>query len=43
VSYSVSPDAARTIAVDRRYLDTAEGAHNIDVVKVRIDSITRRE
>ncbi len=43
VSYSVSPDAARTIAVDRRYLDTAEGAHTIDVVKVRIDTITRRE
>jgi hypothetical protein len=43
VSYSVSPQAARTIAVDRQYLDTAEGAHNVDVVKVRVDSITRRD
>ncbi len=43
VRYSVSPDAARTIAVDRRYLDTADRAHTTDVVKVRIDTITRRE
>jgi hypothetical protein len=42
VSYIVSADAARTIAVDRRYLDTAEGADTVDVVKVRIDTITRR-
>ncbi len=43
VSYIVSPAAARTIAVDRRYLDTAGGAHSIDAVKVRIDTITRSE
>ena len=43
VNYIVSPEAARTIAVDRQYLDTGEGAHTVDVVKVRIDSITRRD
>src|ERR1700722_17279260 len=35
VNYTVSPDAARTIAVDRQYLDTAEGAHPADVVIVQ--------
>jgi hypothetical protein len=43
VSYSVAPEAARTIAVDRQYLDTAEGAHTVDTVKVRVDTITRRD
>jgi hypothetical protein len=43
VSYIVSPQAARTIAVDRQYLDTAEGAHDVDVVKVRVDRITRSD
>jgi hypothetical protein len=43
VSYIVAPEAARTIAVDRQYLDTAEGAHTVDVVKVRVDAITRRD
>src|SRR5271170_137913 len=43
VNYIVSPEAARTIAVDRQYLDTGEGAHTVDVVKVRTDSITRRD
>ncbi len=43
VSYIVSPEAARTIAVDRQYLDTGEGAHTVDVVKVRVDAITRRD
>jgi hypothetical protein len=43
VSYMVSPEAARTIAVDRQYLDTAEGAHTVDVVNVRVDAITRRD
>jgi hypothetical protein len=42
VNYTVSPDAARTIAVDRQYLDTAEGAHTVDIVNVRVDTITRR-
>ena len=40
VSYTVSPRAPRTIAVDRQYFDTAEGQHTTDVVKVRIDAIT---
>ena len=43
VSYIVAPEAARTIAVDRQYFDTAEGAHTVDVVKVRVDTITRRD
>jgi hypothetical protein len=43
VSYVVAPEATRTIAVDRQYLDTAEGAHTVDVVKVRVDTITRRD
>jgi hypothetical protein len=43
VNYVVAPEAARTIAVDRQYLDTAEGAHTVDVVKVRVDTITRRD
>jgi hypothetical protein len=42
VSYIVAPEATRTIAVDRQYLDTAEGAHTVDVVRVRVDTITRR-
>jgi hypothetical protein len=42
VSYTVSPNAARTIAVDRQYFDTAEGEHTIDVVNVRVDVITCR-
>jgi hypothetical protein len=40
VSYTVSPRASHTIAVDRQYFDTAEGQHTTDVVKVRIDAIT---
>jgi hypothetical protein len=43
VSYIVSPESARTIAVDRQYLDTGEGAHTVDVVNVRVDAITRRD
>jgi len=43
VNYTVSPEAARTIAVDRQYLDTAEGAHTVDIVNVRVDTITRRD
>lgn len=43
VGYSVSPGVARTIAVDRQYLDTAEGAHTVDVLNVRVDTITRRD
>lgn len=40
VSYQVSPAAARTITVDRQYLDTAEGAHTTDIVAVTVDRIT---
>ncbi len=40
VSYTVSPHAARTIAVDRQYFDTAEGQQTTDVVRVRVDAIT---
>ena len=40
VSFTVSPLATHTIAVDRQYFDTAEGQHMTDVVKVHIDAIT---
>jgi|SRR5450432_1244946 hypothetical protein len=40
VSYTVSPLAPRTIAVDRQYFHTAEGRQTTDVVKVSIDAIT---
>ena len=43
VSYTVSPHASRTIAVDRQYFDTAEGQHTTDVVKVSVDAITCRD
>ena len=40
VNYTVSPNASRTIAVDRQYFDTAEGQHTTDVLKVSVDAIT---
>jgi hypothetical protein len=40
VNYTVSPNASRTIAVDRQYFDTAEGQHTTDVLKISIDAIT---
>ena len=40
VDYTVSPNAGRTIAVDRQYFDTAEGQHTTEVVKVHVDEIT---
>jgi hypothetical protein len=40
VSFTISPEAARTIAVDRQYFDTAEGQHTTDIVKVSVDGIT---
>jgi len=43
VSYTVSPLAGRTIAVDRQYFDTAEGQHTTNVVRVSIDAITCRD
>lgn len=42
VGYTVSPLASRTIAVDRQYFDTAEGAHTTEVLKVSVDRITCR-
>jgi hypothetical protein len=42
VGYTVPPLAGRTIAVDRLYLDTAEGAHTTEVLKVTVDRITCR-
>jgi hypothetical protein len=40
VSFTVSPLATHTIAVDRQYFDTAEGQHMTDVVRVHVDAIT---
>lgn len=40
VIYSVAPGAQRTITVDRQYLDTAEGAHTTQVMKVTVERIT---
>jgi len=40
VNYTVSPTTNRAMTVDRQYLDTAEGAHTTDVIKVRVDKIT---
>jgi hypothetical protein len=41
VHYTISPLASRTIAVDRQYFDTAEGQNTTDIVRVRVDEITR--
>jgi hypothetical protein len=43
VSYQISPRSGRTIAVDRQYLDTAEGAHTTDVTRVSVERITCRD
>ena len=43
VDYAVVPHSARTIAVDRQYFDTAEGAHTTDVLKVTVARITCHE
>ncbi|HZC78684.1 MAG TPA: hypothetical protein VE258_13120 [Ktedonobacterales bacterium] len=40
VSYSVPPNYGRTMIVDRQYLDTAEGAHTTEVVRVTVKHIT---
>jgi hypothetical protein len=40
VGYSVLPRSRRTITVDRQFFDTAEGAHQIEVVKVHVASIS---
>jgi hypothetical protein len=41
VRYTLAPDTARTIAVDRQYLDTAEGANTSEVLKVSVDAVSR--
>jgi hypothetical protein len=43
VDYTVVPNAGRTIAVDRQYLDTAEGQNTTEVVNVHVDAITCNE
>ena len=40
VRYSLPADATRTIAVDRQYLDTAEGENTVEVVKVSVDAVS---
>src|SRR5579859_1382045 len=40
VSYTVAPQSRRSLAVDRQYFDTAEGAHTTDVVKISVNRIT---
>jgi hypothetical protein len=40
VNYTVPPHANRAMTVGRQYLDTAEGAHTTDVIKVSVDKIT---
>jgi hypothetical protein len=42
LEYIVAPRAGRTIAVDRQYFDTAEGANTTEVLKVSVDRITCR-
>ena len=40
LSYTVAPQSRRSLAVDRQYFDTAEGAHTTHVVKVSVKLIT---
>jgi len=40
VSYAVAPRTGRSIAVDRQYFDTAEGAHTTDITGVQVDEVT---
>lgn len=40
VSYVVSPQAPRTIAVDRQYFHRGESRDTTEIVKVRVDGIT---
>jgi hypothetical protein len=42
VRYTVAPGSTRTIAVDRQFFDTAEGANTTDVVNVSVKSISCR-
>ena|ERR1700692_503425 len=40
VNYAAPPGAARTIAVDHQYFDTAEGEHTTEIVKVSVDKMS---
>jgi hypothetical protein len=40
VSYDLPAHYSRTITVDRQYLDTAEGAHTTEVLRVTVDAIS---
>jgi hypothetical protein len=40
VSYTVPPRSGRSIVVDRKYFDTAEGQHTTEIVNVSVDAIT---
>jgi hypothetical protein len=40
VNYAAPPGAARTIAVDHQYFDTAEGEHTTVIVKVSVDKMS---
>jgi hypothetical protein len=40
VNYAAPPGAARTVAVDHQYFDTAEGVHTTEIVKVRVDGLS---
>ena len=39
LSFAFAPRSGRSIAVDRQYFDTAEGAHTTDIVSVRVDGV----
>ena len=41
VIYAAPPGAARTIAVDHQYLAGARGEHEIQIVKVSVDQVSR--
>lgn len=43
VAYAIAPHTARTIAVDRQYFDTSEGAHTTEVVQVSVEEIVCHE
>ncbi|HEY1724594.1 MAG TPA: hypothetical protein VGF89_04155 [Steroidobacteraceae bacterium] len=43
INYTIAASAARAIAVDRQYFDTAEGQHTTDVVKVSVQGISCRD
>jgi hypothetical protein len=40
VSYAAPPGAARTIAVDHQYFDTAEGEHTTEILRVSVNRMS---